>query len=204
MRLLLTFALVLLLASEALAQRAAGGGTDVGRVERHLETVYYDVEGKTVAELAQALQARGPQTDGERFYGLTQWQLNAEYQWIETNAGCEIAAPVVRVAVTMTLPRWAPPRGTPAELVGAWNRFYRALEQHEHEHRRLAEEAADAIRWELATLRLPSCAQAEARAQQRVADIVQDYNRRNAQYDAQTRHGITEGAVWPPRRRIGG
>lgn len=196
--------LLLLFIPEAVAQRAAGGGADVGRVERHIETVYYDVEGTTVAELAEALQRLGPQTEGQRFYGLTQWQLNAEYQWVESSGGCAIENPVVRVAVTMTLPRWTPPRGTPGELVGAWNRFARALEQHEHEHRRLAEEAAEAIRWELATLRLPNCTHAESRAQQRVADIVQDYNRRNARYDEQTRHGITEGAVWPPRRRVGG
>jgi predicted secreted Zn-dependent protease len=200
-RLLLFLTLLLLAAPLAVAQPGPQGL--VGRVDRHVDVIHYDVEGTTVAELAEALQARGPSLGGRRFFGLTQWTLNAEYTWAEGDTGCSVERLVVRVATTITLPRWQPPRGAPPELVQAWARFSRALETHEREHQRLAEEAAEAIRWELATFRLPSCANAEARARQVVATIVEDYNRRNEAYDQRTRHGVDEGAGWPPRPRVG-
>jgi predicted secreted Zn-dependent protease len=191
--------LTLLLAPLAEAQSHAGAG----RVERHVETVYYDVEGATVEEIAQGLRQRGPLTAGERFFARTEWTINAEYVWAERDTGCTVEDPVVRVAITITMPRWRAPRGAPPELQGAWNRFERALEGHEQNHARLATEAAEAVRWELATLRFPHCTNAETRARQRVAAIIETYNERNRLYDRQTQHGVTEGAVWPPRRRIG-
>lgn len=184
-----------------LAQSQPGAGT--GHVERHLEVVHYDVEGATVDELAQGLRQRGPMTAGERFYARTEWTINAEYSWVERDTGCTIENPVVRVAITITMPRWRAARGAPPELLGAWNRFIAALDAHERNHARLATEAAEAVRWELATLRFPHCTNAETRARQRVADVIEVYNERNRQYDVQTQHGVTEGAVWPPRRRIG-
>lgn len=199
-----TLVLLLFLAPfVAQAQTAAGGGAAVGRVDRHTEFRHYDVQGTSVEELTRSLLAHGPSAQGERFYGLTEWTLNAEYTWVERDTGCTIEDLVVRVLTVTTMPRWEPPRNTPPEFVQAWTRFIRALDGHEAEHRRLAEQAAEAIRWELATLRLPNCGAAEPRAQAMVAAIVEDYNERNRRYDARTHHGVTEGAVWPPRRRVG-
>jgi len=196
MRLLLA---LLLLAPTAAAQSGASG-----RVERHAEVRQYAVEGATLEEVTRSLHANAPRdADGARFYALTQWTYNAEYVWVERDTGCRAEDVVVRVATTITMPRWTPPRVTPAGLVEAWNRFVRSLEAHEREHQRLAEEGAEAIRWEIVSLRLQTCSGAEARAQHAVARVVETTNRRNREYDERTRHGMTEGAVWPPPRRVG-
>lgn len=192
--------LLLLLAPAAAAQVHGGGGVAVGEVQRHVDIVYYEVEGRTAGELARSLQQRGPTLGGKRFFGQTDWTINAAYEWHADVTGCRVQNLVVRLLVRITLPRWTPPPTAPQDLVAAWNRFVRALAAHEHNHRRLADEAAEAIRWDLATLRYASCATAAARAQKRVAAIIEDYSRRNRLYDARTSHGATEGAVWPPAR----
>jgi predicted secreted Zn-dependent protease len=194
----------LLLAVLLLLPAAAAAQSDPdGRVERHVEVRYYAVEGGTAAELARSLQTHGPSAEGAQFYGLTEWTLNARYTWVGQAKSCQAEDVVVRVNTTITLPRWDAPRGTPPELVAAWHRFVRALEAHEREHQRLAEEGAETLRWRLATLRLSSCQGAQAQAQHTVSRVVDETNRRNRQYDERTQHGVAEGAAWPPPRRVG-
>jgi len=197
LRFLLLLAALLAVPASGVAQPRADG------VERHVETVYYVVEGETMEQLAQSLRSRGPVMNGEQFFGRTEWTVNAEYQWVERDTGCRIENPIVRVAITITMPRWDPKRGTPPELLQAWSRFIDALAEHEDGHRHLADEAARAVSWELATLRYPHCTNAEARTRKRVAEIMEDYNQRNRDYDARTRHGLHQGAAWPPPRRVG-
>lgn len=187
----------------ASAQTFAYGGGG-GALESSIETVYYDVEGTSLNQIGQSLRQRGPVTGGKTFFGLTEWSLNTNYNWVERDTGCSIEDLVVRIGITITMPRWDAPAGAPHELLQTWNRFKHSLREHEHGHARLAQEAADAVRWELATLRYPTCANAEFRARQRVAEIVQEYNRRNEHYDRVTSHGTTEGAVWPPRQGFNG
>jgi predicted secreted Zn-dependent protease len=191
--------IVVFLATTPWAVAQSNGSAHVGEVQRHVDIEYYAVEGATVGELARSLLERGPINNGSRYFGQTDWTINAEYEWIGDHTGCRIESLVVRVLVTLTLPRWDPPRNAPAELRSAWTGFARALTAHEHNHRRLAEEAADAIRWDLATLRYSDCRHSDERARQRVTGIIDEYSRRNRAYDEHTDHGGKEGALWPPR-----
>jgi predicted secreted Zn-dependent protease len=202
-RVLSVFALLLYLSPLAQSQTYAHGGGS-GALNSNVQTVYYEVEGGSLEDLLTSLRRRGPVNEGETFFGLTQWSINTQYAWVEHDGSCSIQNPVVNVDVTITMPRWDAPPGVPYELVQAWNRFKGALASHENTHSRLALEAAEAVRWELATLRYANCVNADLRARQRVAAIIDDYNRRNQVYDRETRHGYTEGAVWPPRQRVGG
>lgn len=175
---------------------------DVGRLERRVDLVHYVVEGRTARELAASLRERGPRSGGHRFFGQAAWTLSAEYRWVQYGTSCHAEDLVVRVVTTLTLPQWDPPPGTDPALVAAWERFARALEAHERGHQRIIEEGAEALRAELASLRLVSCEGAEARARAIVDRIVGQVNDRNRRYDEQTHHGASEGAVWPPRGSV--
>ncbi len=196
---------LLLAATLALAQPGSRspalvvpGPPEVGTVERHVEEVYYDVAGETAGELARSLRARGPASEGQRFFGLTEWEVNAEYRWVGRATGCSVEDLTVRLAVTVQLPRWRPPLGASRPLRQAWRAFEAALAEHEAGHVRLADEAAEAIRWRLASFRTPTCEDAEAAARQAVGEIIEVYASRNDAFDRETRHGGTTGAAWPP------
>ena len=194
------FPAVLLLTLLSLASPRAQvlAQADVGVIRSQTEKVYYDVEGDTPHAIAVQLGQRGPRARGQRFFGMTEWEVNAEYRWRERPTGCSIDDLTIRVAVQTHLPRWRRPAHAAPSLQGAWGRFLAALDQHEHGHRALAEDAAEAIRQRLASLRTATCARIEARAHREMEALLDEYERRNLAYDATTGHGRTQGAVWPP------
>lgn len=194
--------LVLLNASALQAQPrvfVADGMADPGNVSIHVDKVYYDVEGETPDALADQLGRRGPEVSGERYFGLTEWEVHAEYRWDKRLDGCRIKGLTVRASVQTHLPRWRRASAAPESLSGAWRRFLTALDWHEHGHRVLAEDAAEAIRVKLAALRAPTCTRVEARAYSEMIEVLNEYERYNKNYDAATDHGRSQGAIWPPR-----
>lgn len=200
--LLLALLLVPLGTSASQAQPRApfsAEATDPGVVSIHVERIYYDVEGETPAALAVQLGRHGPQVSGERYFGLTEWKVHAEYRWDQRPGSCRIDGLRVRASVQTHLPRWRRAATAPESLSGAWQRFLAALDWHEHGHRILAEDAAEAIRIRLAALRAPTCERVEAEAYRELIDVLNDYERYNQDYDAATDHGRSQGAVWPPR-----
>ncbi len=203
---MLRFLLALLLclgASDAQAQPRESD-PDIGTVQLHNETVYYDVEGRTPYTLLEHLTEHGPVVNGKRFFGLTEWEVNAEYRWKEHTTRCSIEDLTVRVMVKTHLPQWHPPAGTPFETRTAWDRFVRALDEHEDGHRRFAEEAGEAIRWRLISLHTPTCDRIREEAQRVVVAVLDEYDAHNRAYDAETGHGRTQDAVWPPAHLVAG
>ena len=203
MRSILYVLLIVLLGTSALqAQPRAlliDETADPGAVSIHVEKVYYDVEGETPAALAAQLGRHGPRVRGERYFGLTEWEVHAEYHWDQRPDGCRIEGLRVRASVQTHMPRWRRATAASESLSGAWKRFLSALDWHEHGHRVLAEDAAETIRKRLRTLRAPTCPRVEARAYGELIDVLNEYEQYNRDYDAATDHGRSQGAVWPPR-----
>ena len=196
MRVLSVLLLLALLSPSSRAQSRSQAG--VGVVHSHTEKVYYDVEGDTPHALAVQLGQRGPQARGKRYFGMTEWKVNAEYRWRERPGGCSINDLTVRVEVQTHLPRWRRPAHASPSLRGAWSRFLLALDGHEEGHRVLAEEAAESIRRRLGALRTATCERIETRAEREMMALLNEYERRNLAYDMETGHGRVQGAVWPP------
>ncbi len=172
--------------------------SDAGSVEVHNETVYYEVEGDSAQGLLGALTRHGPRIGGEQFFGLTEWEVSAQYRWAERPAGCAVDDLTVRVSVKTHLPRWRGAGGASSGTRAAWARFVAALDHHEAGHRSLAEEAGDAIRERLVSLRVPTCERIKREAQREVLAVLNEYDARNRAYDHDTGHGRTQDAVWPP------
>lgn len=170
-----------------------------GTVQRRAETMYYDIEGLSRADLAAALRERGPSVHERQFFGLTEWEMSVEYRPIEGGAGCVIDNLTIEVAVTTHLPRWSRTAAAPAALRRAWDRFVTALDQHERGHRVLAERAAETVRQRLLAASAPTCDRLDAEARREMAVVMQEYETRQRAYDAETEHGRTQGAIWPPR-----
>ncbi|HLT48502.1 MAG TPA: DUF922 domain-containing protein [Rubricoccaceae bacterium] len=197
MRPLLVLLVLAALARPASAQGGGVPGGVPGGVQRTLEVVYYDVQGRSEQDLLQAMLRQGPSWEGHRYFGLTQSEVRYTYWKQESVTGCVLSNIAVYLKITVTLPRWQPTPGTPYAMERNWRQFERALRNHEDGHRRLAEEEAEMIRRMLTGLRAPSCAGVDALAEQQAAQIQQSYGGLNRAYDERTEHGRSQGALWP-------
>lgn len=169
----------------------------IGAVEERFETVYYDVPGRTAQALATSLATRGPEYQGRRFFGLTEWEISVEYRWTEQPAGCTMEDVTIHLAVETHLPRRSDGLSHDAELRAEWDAFVEHLDAHERGHRDLAVETAEAMRHRLGTLRAVDCAVIRRRADQTVMAVMDTYDARHRIYDGATNHGHTQGVAWP-------
>ena len=88
----------------------------------------------------------------------------------------------------VTLPRLV--GETSPEALDRWRRFIAALRTHEAGHARYAYEHVGDVK---AVLSGPSCANASAAGEAAIRRIAQH----DVTYDLETRHGATQGAVFP-------
>jgi predicted secreted Zn-dependent protease len=158
----------------------------------------YEVRGRTAGELLASLRAAGPRQGGRRYFGLHQWHLTWQFRWEREGPWCTVHRVTVTLRAETLLPRWAAPPDAESDLRRAWDRFLSALRSHEAGHRDLATSAARAVRQAVLADGPVSCGVVADRANATARAVVGDYNRRNAVYDDDTRHGATQGAVWPP------
>lgn len=165
--------------------------TAVGLVNLPNATMaYYDVSGATAGELRAHLDALGPVDDGGyKGDALTKWDI----QWSWPGYGsssCNLGAVTVTYQIEVEFPRWIPPEDATPGLAVRWADYTGALAKHEKGHvdNVVANYTSVAEAIEGAT-----CQTAEAEAQAALAPIRQ----RDIDYDAATRHGATQGAVFP-------
>jgi predicted secreted Zn-dependent protease len=162
--------------------------------------IYYDVQGRTFAEVAASMRKGGPTIDGRSFVGETRSPM--AWRWrIQSRSGasCTLRDVSVRVNAEITLPRWTPPADAEPGLVDEWNRFLTALELHEAGHKditaRAGREILDRLRGESG-----SCALLNTRANDVARAIVARAMKEQQAYDVATRHGLTQGTSFGPRR----
>lgn len=165
-------------------------------VDIRLGYSYYEVSGRDATEVLHSLRRNGPESDGGRYFGITQSRTGLSYQLVSSRAGCSIANLGVRTDITITLPKWDPPHSTAPELRRQWDMFLEKLTEHEHWHadasRKGAHDVHDAIR----ALRSASCSELEVRAKRIAEDISARVERENNEYDRATDHGRKSGIVW--------
>lgn len=161
--------------------------------------MYYRIEGATTAALQAGLEQIGRPTTGGGGYGYTQTEHRWHYRFAPSGNGCRATAVAVESDIRITLPQWEPPAGAPAQLIVEWRRFHRALAQHEEGHAAIGVSAAQVIAARLWAVSIPSCTHFPRAADQVAQDDIQAEHQAHQAYDSQTRHGATQGAVFPPR-----
>lgn len=149
------------------------------------------VPGQT---LRQALQAATPiVVDGRRFHGYTRWNVRWNYRWWREASGrCRITEVTTRLTTEVQLPQL---RGATPPQQASFDRYLRALSQHEQCHVQVGRDAAQAIDQGIA--RLPAaadCATLERQADALGRRLLQEHVEREQQYDRDTGHGTSQGA----------
>jgi predicted secreted Zn-dependent protease len=167
-------------------------------VQTALNYVYYDIAGATEADIRNQISALGPRDTFGTWGASTRWTVDWAYSYLNSPAGCSASAVKVQLGVTITLPHWNTPGNAAPRLVENWQRFSSAVLVHEGGHRDLAVAGANELARALTVLPpAASCAEFEQSARSTGDALVHQYNYLQQQYDQSTRHGATQGAVFP-------
>jgi predicted secreted Zn-dependent protease len=159
----------------------------------------YAITGDTAAELVAAMRAQKlVDRSGDVGFALTTWDVNWTYKWVAAGGTCGIGNLAVKVEVVTTLPSWNPPATADTRLVDNWERFTNALVVHERGHAQNGLDRAAEIAAAMASMDpKPSCNALERSADAAGEAIIEAGRRWDVTYDAETKHGLTQGASFP-------
>lgn len=170
--------------------------TALAAVDVHETVDYYDIGGSSVPALWQNIGERGPRLGATPWAGHARWNVRWTYDWRLADDLCRVDKASTSLTVTYTLPRWLGRDSAGDELKAKWDRFSKALLQHEQGHgangRRAAERIGAALR------SLPPVATCDAlmrTADETARRIIDEEAANDRAYDAATQHGLMQGVV---------
>jgi predicted secreted Zn-dependent protease len=195
--LLLACAVSFALAAVQIGPAVAQGPTETEGPVIHDDIEYLDVTGNSKRELIEALDRLSvPDDTGKRFYGHTHWELRWNYNVASEGAECRVTAVTATLDMTMSLPRWDPPRNADPALVRTWNAFVAGLREHEEGHRDIALAAAQEITRRIEAIPpAANCAKLKRTVGIRANSLLDEYREKGRRYDKATDHGRAQGAV---------
>jgi len=161
---------------------------------------FYDVQGSSGAEVLKSMNERGPVgKDGLRHHGHTSWHVKWTYHLAYQGKSCEIASLVIEPSGTMTLPRWDRPDRASKNLKQEWDRYAAALREHESGHYDFALSASNEIKQRLSSLNgSAGCQALRGEIDSKARAVLSEFQAKELDYDATTKHGATQGARFFP------
>ncbi len=188
----------LALVSTLTACASAGGLGFLGggySVRRGTERARYDIQGNTFDEIRRELSSKGR----HGFHGWMEWQVRWDYRTSGiAGRGCSVTGFRTDLRVRITTPRLVGAHSKQPALREEWLRYERALSHHEDGHAAIAAEAAEEMEQRVQSLRATtgSCAGLGTRIDQICHEVLAEYRRRDQQYERETGHGRTQGALF--------
>jgi predicted secreted Zn-dependent protease len=181
-------ALVLLVAVAGIAAKPS--------ISRRVE--HYDVRGSSLRALRASIDRSGPRdAAGEKADALTEWQVRWKYAFESRRGSCVLTSFEASLEITMLLPRWRN-RRSGTELAARWDRYLRALIEHEEGHAEIAEEAVEAVQERGESIRpASSCGELARNLRSAAGAVLREYRKRELEYDRRTKHGVAQGVVLP-------
>ena len=152
----------------------------------NLKFAYYDVEGRTSAEIYSSMKARAPSgaRDGSGV-ARTDWHIKVGWREVRRGRHCAVSDPLSSLSITIHLPRLIDMPNVSAEGMAFWRSAIAGLEIHEAGHARIAWEHRNDFN---RAAQKADCKTVRGIAEQTKARIVAI----QAAYDRETRHGITQ------------
>jgi predicted secreted Zn-dependent protease len=165
-----------------------------------INTNYYQIKGGTAAQLRNEMNRVRPfdRFSNGRYDALTRWYITGNYKYIPGDSRCQIYQPQVFLMVKTTLPKWNPTSKANPKLVRKWRKYIKVLRLHENGHKQNGIEAARELQKSLSQIPSYSSCQSLATAVKELSQkITTKYNQKDLEYDRQTKHGATQGAIFP-------
>ena len=161
-----------------------------------IEYKYYVISPRTVHEIKLELMRHSPiRQGGGSFNGHTDWYVDWKYQTTPSPHGCLLKSSQVNVHVVHILPALSE-YVTDAQTIEVFNKFNKALTQHELNHGNHGLLAAREIDETFKSAQAqPNCRQMSRMLNSIGKSIVRKYAQKDSDYDRETNNGLTEGAV---------
>lgn len=165
-------------------------------------TNFYTVTGETLPEVHQSLRQKRPWGDRVSVDGMTEWQLEWRFTFTSAEGGCRLSSFATKTIIFTTLPRWNAPAGASPLLRNSWSNYLHALALHEAGHAAIAFAAAAELQKQAKTNSAGAdCSTLQQNLNALGQRVLEEYRRRDDQYDERTAHGATQGARLPFGRR---
>jgi predicted secreted Zn-dependent protease len=110
---------------------------------------------------------------------------------------CRVATSKVHAKIDFTYPRWVAPATATDELKGKWTTYMRNLRVHEAGHARIGRAVATRVQTSLNRASAADCRALDRALPGLVNPHYRWGNAADASYDRRTKHGATQGAVFP-------
>lgn len=151
---------------------------------------YYDVSGSTGREIREQLNALSTvDHNGDRGDAVTSWEIYWTWDGYGSES-CDLRSATATYDIRIRFPRWQPPQDASEDLVARWNVYILALAAHEKGH---VDNVVTNLPNVIKAIRGATCDTAETRAQEILAGI----RHNDIRYDENTKHGETQGAIFP-------
>jgi len=181
------------------SQLELSGATN-GLTTRTDAATYYQIYGYTADQLRNQIQHCAPGAGNgslAEFTGETNYSLDWSYNYTTlANDSCSLGNIKVGIHTAMALPAWQTNTTTPG-LADRWTQFSSALASHEQGHVAIDKLYAAKLVTDLTALPAMACSQLASSANGIIQNDVAALNQANTDYDSQTNHGATQGAVLP-------
>jgi len=193
---------------QAMAAQQSGTHTNLStlpetnRIALSIRTNYYVFGGTNYSQMRTAMLATRPWKQTLSFDARTKWQVRSNYRMRREGDGFRLNSVRVKTEVLITLPCWIPGKPVTRELLDRWYKCFIGLSTHEQGHRVLAEAAGTEVEKRLLALpSFPSIRELSAAADDTINKTIEEFRERERKYDQVTRHGATQGAVFPMTAR---
>lgn len=152
----------------------------------------YEISGDTAKELKQEMRQKGPRG----YFAYTSWDIRFHYKYQRQNSYCALSKIRVDLKIVYTLPEFDDYDDADNELKQNWANYMSNLQIHEDGHAQNGLGAAREIDAMLSHLpAMNNCEELNQAANQKANEIIRKYNILDTQYDAETKHGLKQGAV---------
>lgn len=161
---------------------------------------YYSIMGRTADDLRNSMNQNRKKLISQPYDGYTEWYVSWRFNFNKNSALCQLSSVTTFVTVNFYMPKWEHSENANQMLRDQWEEFYNGLRDHELGHKKFAVDAAAEIEKEL-PLQITvqdNCHKVNAEANRLAEQIIEKYRRREKEYDALTKHGKTQGAIFPP------
>ena len=157
---------------------------------------YYDIEGQSIGELRKKMNQKGTKwNDGKTYAAVTSWDIRYRYDVFHEAGRCSIKSVKTNVDIVYHLPRRTSSPSGP-DLSAQWDSYMKRLKEHEFGHKDLAVKAAAEINQILASLAdFSSESELEQEIDRQTEEMFRRLKEEQVDYDDETRHGETQGAV---------
>lgn len=160
------------------------------------KTNYYAVRGSTVQDIRDSINQSRPWRETSNLDASTVWRIKWDANVASVEGECRCRSFITKASITLTLPRWIGPTNAPVAVSQEWKRYIAALQAHELGHARFGLSAIAEMHKRIREIGAQSdCAGLERTINQVARNIVEDYRKREKDYDTRTMHGIRDGAT---------